>query len=90
MIQPNSPLPADPRALADALAAHRRAAYEAGYAGAMADVLASAVYVAEQVLRRERQPADARATLYRFVATLEAETRRLSRHGDLVSDGLGI
>ena len=72
-----------------ALSAHRKAGHDAGYARAVADMLASSVFVAEGVLREAASP-EARALLYRFVAALESETRRRSTTTDEVSDGLGI
>ena len=73
-----------------ALTAHRKAGHDAGYARALADVLAASVFVAEGVLRDANAPAESRALLYRFVAALDAETRRRSANTDEVSDGLGI
>lgn len=73
-----------------ALSAHRRAGHDAGYARAVADMLAASVFVAEGVLRDADSQAEARALLYRFVAALEVETRRRSVANDEVSDGLGI
>ena len=73
-----------------ALTARHKAGYEAGYARAIADILAAGVFVAEGVLRDSAAPADARAVLYRFVATLEAEARCLAAGNGEMSDGLGI
>ncbi|HEX8323412.1 MAG TPA: hypothetical protein VF595_05810 [Tepidisphaeraceae bacterium] len=82
--------PTDPKTLAVVLAAHRRQGYDAGYARAIADVLAASVFVAEHALRSAPNPSDARAVLYRFVADLDRETKRLASGEGVVSDGAGI
>lgn len=73
-----------------ALAAHRRQAHQAGYTRAIADVMAAAVFIAEQTLRSAPDAADSRAILYHFIAKLETQTQTLASGEGVVSDGAGI
>jgi hypothetical protein len=73
-----------------ALAAHRRQSHQAGYTRAIADVMAAAVFIAEDTLRNAPDPTDARAVLYRFIAKLETQTQTLASGEGVVSDGAGI
>ncbi|MDB5325124.1 MAG: hypothetical protein JWM57_693 [Phycisphaerales bacterium] len=70
--------------------AQRRAAYDAGYGQALADVMAAAVFIAEDALRNTPDGEASRAVLYRFIASLETQTRKLASGEDEVSDGAGI
>ena len=70
--------------------ANRRQAYEAGYGKALADMMAGAVFIAEETLRSTPDGEVSRAVLYRFIASLETRTRQLASGDNEVSDGAGI
>jgi hypothetical protein len=70
--------------------AHRRLAHDAGYGQALADVMAAAVFIAEDALSNTPGGEASRAVLYRFIASLETQTRKLASGEDEVSDGAGI